>query len=312
MENEQPVADSGSIEQRMSAVFAGEAKPEAAAKPAVTIPTPDAEPEDTSEVEAEASDDAEEAPPDEPFVEVTDDEGNAIPVPSKLKDAFLRQQDYTRKTQELSTLKKSADDRIKYAEAKEQILGTVLQDVVSLRETQSKLDQLNGLDWAQLYNADPGQALSLRNQMDGLRAQVEKQQKTIQEKAAQYDQTRKAHNDNQWKLAVEGVRQKIGSVSAAEDAAMLRTAQDLGFTPDELKERFADPRVLHAVYMASKYSQIQSGKPSASEKLNKAPPVVKPGAVQQNATVKKDQVLRQRLKTTGNVNDAAALLRRIF
>jgi hypothetical protein len=303
---DQPTPESATIEERLVTMFGGEAE-----APAEKQASPDHE-ESAPEEVADAADESEEETQDEtdePFTEVTDDDGQAYKVPAKLKESFMRQKDYTQKTQALSALTKSAEDRIQFAEAKEQIFGTVLADVVSLRESQTKLQQLNGLDWAALYNADPGQALNLRHQLDSLKTEVDQKQQAIAQKASQYESTRKQHTATQWKLAVDGVKAKVGAVTPAEDAAMLKTVQDLGFSQEELGSRFADPRFLEAVYLASKYKALQAGKAGALGKANKAPPVVKPGAVNAGESAgKKFQVARQQLKKSGNVNDAARLL----
>jgi hypothetical protein len=304
---DQPKAESATVEQRLASMFGGEAE-----APVEEQASPDPEesaPEEAADAAEDTADEVQEESSDEPFTEVTDDDGQPYKVPAKLKESFLRQKDYTQKTQALSALTKSAEDRIQFAEAKEQIFGTVLADVVSLRESQTKLQQLNGLDWAALYNADPGQALNLRHQMDSLKAEVDQKQQAIAQKASQYESTRKQHTATQWKLAVDGVKAKVGAVTPAEDAAMLKTVQDLGFSQEELGSRFADPRFLEAVYLASKYKALQSGKPGALGKANKAPPVLKPGAVNtMSAEVKQNLAFRKAVKAAPTSQSKAKVI----
>lgn len=304
---DQPATESATVEERISALFGGETPQE---QPEAEAPAPEQEAApDADESEEDTQGETPEEASAEPFAEVTDDEGQAYKVPSKLKDAFLRQKDYTQKTQALSALTKSAEDRLQFAEAKEQIFGTVLSDVVALREAQSRLAQLNGLDWAALYNADPGQALNLRHQLDALKAEVDQKQQAIAQKAQQYESTRKQHSATQWKLAVDGVKAKIGNVTQAEDVAMMRTVQELGFAQEELGSRFADPRFLEAIYLASKYKALQGSKSGALDKVSKAPPVAKPGAVNaMPAQVKQDLAFRKNLKGARDSQSKAKLI----
>lgn len=301
---DQPKAESATVTERLASMFGGDAPLEEQATPE----SDDSPPEEAQDADESPVEEQEETS-DEPFAEVVDDEGQPYKVPAKLKESFLRQKDYTQKTQALSALTKSAEDRIQFAEAREQIFGTVLQDVVALRESQTRLQQLSGLDWAALYNADPGQALNLRHQLDSLKAEVDQKQQAIAQKAAQYESTRKQHTATQWKLAVDGVKAKVGAVTPAEDAAMLRTVQDLGFSQEELGSRFADPRFLEAVYLASKYKALQSGKAGAMGKVTNAPPVLKPGAINQmSAEVKQNLAFRKAVKAAPNSRSKAKVI----
>ena len=95
MSVEQSDADSPSILERMESALSPE-RPEAAVKE---------EPEDAQPVETTEDDEPEqeEAPPEE-FAEVTADDGTPVKIPAKLKDSFLRWDDYTKKTQTVQTL----------------------------------------------------------------------------------------------------------------------------------------------------------------------------------------------------------------
>ena len=101
----------------------------------------------------------------------------------------------------------------------------------------------------------------------------------------------------------------IGDISAADNAAMLRTVESLGITPQEFKSRFADPRIIAAVHKAAKWDSLQASKPNAVKTANLAPPVVKPGASKgpSQAADKRYQDTRQSLKKSGSVEDAAKL-----
>ena len=98
-------------------------------------------------------------------------------------------------------------------------------------------------------------------------------------------------------------------MTPAEDAAMLKTVKDLGFSQEELTARFADPRILQAIYLASRATTLAGKKSEALAAVSKAPPVMKPGAMKQgSASQNKYRELRDRLKKTGDSGDAARLI----
>ena len=92
--------------------------------------------------------------------------------------------------------------------------------------------------------------------------------------------------------------------------AMLKQVQELGFTEEEIRGRYADPRILHAIYKAAKWDTLQSGKAKTVAAVQKAPPVVKPGASKGQGAVQSDQYKKARdaFKRSGSLADGARLL----
>jgi hypothetical protein len=83
----------------------------------------------------------------------------------------------------------------------------------------------------------------------------------------------------------------------------------LGYTQDEVSN-MEDPRLVVALHKAAQWDRLQAQKPLAQQKVTKAATVSKPGASTpaNSTTAVREKALRARLKQTGNVNDAAALL----
>jgi hypothetical protein len=300
MSTDTPQAESEvSIESRLSAAFAAEdaESPEAAPVEAA----PEASEEPTTEVETE------EVPED--VFEFEADDGTTLKLPAAVEKAVLRQRDYTQKTMQLAELQKQAHDRLQYAEAREQLSAAVMEDVTQLRSIESQLKQYQDADWPALYEANPGQALRFQQVMRDLEKQITQKQHEINAKVQHVQQATQKHNQFQWEAAEKGARQMIGEISAADNAAMLRTVESLGITPKEFKERFADPRIIAAVHKAAKWDSLQSSKPQAVKTANQAPPVVKPGASKGPgaASQQKYKDVRSSLKKSGSVEDAARL-----
>lgn len=82
-------------------------------------------------------------------------DGKVYQVPPNLKEAFLRQQDYTRKTQEVAEIRKQAEA---YRAEAEQV-RSASQEELSARATafnlDSQLQQYANVDWRALLQEDP-------------------------------------------------------------------------------------------------------------------------------------------------------------
>ncbi len=248
----------------------GDPEPEESTPEAAADETQDtAEEQDSEEEQTQAAADS---------IDFETDDGEVVKVPAKLKDYLERSADYTRKNQERAALAKQAEDRLQYAEAREKLGAEVMEEVAQMRAAESDLQRYQAADWAALYEANPGQALKLQQDMRALEQKVSSLRTAIHTKAARLGEALQQHQAEQWKLAQEGARSRIGSLTESENVAMAHQAQALGFQMAELQGRFADPRVLHAIYKAAKWDALQASKGSAAQKTAKAGPFIKPGA----------------------------------
>lgn len=301
MTTEQSPADSD-IEGRLTSFYGG-GEPEAAPEPeeaAEVVEAQDETPEDDQQPEDEE---------DASLLEIDLGDGEIVKGPAKLKELAEAGKDYTVKTQRLASAVKAVEDRAYFVEAKEQLSGAVQSELAEYKALEIQLERYKGLDWSVLYDTNPGQALQLREQRDELTRTMQEKASAIQQKAAHMQQMTAKHRDNQWEMAVKGARERIGTLTPKEDAAMLDLVQSLQFTQDEVKTRLADARILEIVNMAAKWKALQSGKAGSIATAQKAPPVVKPGVSKgfgaQSQSKYKDA--RQALKKSGDLRDAARL-----
>ncbi len=141
---------------------------------------------DEPEVQDQASEDTEtEQPPEAAeFVNVEYD-GTEYEVPAKLKDALLRQSDYTTKTQALATERKALEAQSAAFQQQQELNQQTFDDVAQVKAIDQQIEQYNALNWDELYQQDVAQAASLARQKDDLK---EQRAQTI---------TRLEHNKNQ-------------------------------------------------------------------------------------------------------------------
>jgi uncharacterized protein YlzI (FlbEa/FlbD family) len=262
--------------------------------------------EDTEEAQApEATEDGtEEAAPEaevEEVAEATPDAVVTLPDGTKAKVADLiqgnlRHQDYTRKTQELATVRKTVE-----ADA-QRIEGI----------TQAFIDHLTSL-----VPAAPDTALALRDPNGYVRAKAQHEAALAQVKTlielgekARGVTTAISEADKQAMIARENamLAERVPEVATEKGRQQFfsrtaEVAQDLGFSMDEL-QGVTDHRIFVLAHYAKVGMEAMKARQVAKAKTQSAPPVAprKPG---QGATAKSGNAEAMRkLARSGSIRDA--------
>jgi small-conductance mechanosensitive channel len=297
---EQTQADSASVEDRMASFFASEAAPEVETAA------------ETTQTEAPPQEAAQETPAEDDGYEPLDIDGLELRLPREAKakiDAWregsLRQEDYTRKTQSLAELTRQATAINEALQTQRAFDEQIAPKRTELERVKHQLQQYKAVDWASLSIE---QHLSVRQQMETLKDQateLEGQIKTEQSKFAESTVAKKRE------LLESGHRyltQQIKGWNRDTQEAAITAARGVGFTDNEI-EQVIDPRFVHIAWKAAQFDKLQSGKTAAVAAVQKAPPVVKPGASQGPgvAAEKNYREARAQLRKSGDLKDAAKL-----
>jgi len=214
----------------------------------VTAPTPgQAEPEQTTEQDPDAEGEAVTPTPED--VEV-DYEGAKFKVPLALKDALLRQADYTRKTQEVAETRKSLETREAEFNQRTKDHMDNLKDVSRLVALDERLDAYKKLDWESLRNSDPLRSQELFQQYQLLkdeRTEIAGSLSAKSQQAAieQQRETAKKLEQANVELAKEIPNWSPDTAKKLFDFG----AKELGFTQHELSG-ITDKRVVMALHLA--------------------------------------------------------------
>lgn len=269
---------------------------------------PTAETEAAEEVETDETEATAEEGEDGDSEEV-EFEGKAYKVPKEIKEALLRQADYTQKTQDLAEQRRVVQAR---EQSLEQTRAAMLQQfdkAVELREITNRLSQFEKIDWQGLAASDPAQATQLSIAYQQLQREAQKKQGELQQAAGQVQQLTQEQREQKLVEGQKYLQQHIPHFSEKVAAEIATTAQKFyGITPAELKaisEDNPEPRFVHILHDAMKWRQLQAEKPKALQKVAQAPKVVKPQAVQPKKT---NQAALDRLRKNGRPEDLAAFL----
>ncbi len=298
---EQSPEDSEPV-NRLTAFFGG--TPEAA--PQETEPVAE-----TTEAAPEAEPSVAEDPPEADDSEEFDDEGTVYKLPKDLKakvtewkDGYLRRDHFTKKTQEVADIARQALAMAETIQVRQSYESETQKEREELAQIQGTLNQYKQVDWQNLdvdtYIKLKGQRDVLKERMDEINGVLQGKQKEVEHRISE------ARN----KALQEGhkyLQKIIPSFGKDHAEQAFKAAQDIGYTEPELKNAL-DARFLALSWKAAQYDKLQSGKSAAVASVQKAPPVVKPGATGQPAADRRFKDARSNLKKTGDIKSAAQVL----
>lgn len=269
-------------------------------------PVEELEQEESTEEVAESDETDEQTEGDsEDEGEEVEFEGKAYKVPKGIKEALLRQADYTKKTQEVAEQRKSVEERAQALDQQQRVMAQTFDKAVEFREAQKRLAQYEQIDWYTLAQNDPAQATQLNIAYQQL--QREAQTKYGEWKQAE-QQTQQLTEQNRQQMLVKAeaeLRTRLPNFGPQVAEKIAKAGKEYGITDQELNS-LIDPRYVHVLHDAMKWRALQAEKPKAMQKVAEAPKAIKPQAKQpQN---RNNQAALERLKKNGRIQDLAAFL----
>ena len=203
--------------------------------------------------------------------EEVDYEGKKYLLPKELKEALLRQSDYTRKTQEVAEARKSFEAQQQQFQQHLQLQQQTLQDHAHLMTIEQQLEQFNALDWNAVIENDPVQAMKLQQQfntLQNMRGQVATRIQQVQQEQLVRQQAELA---KQIQSGQEALAREIKGWSPELAKSLSAYGTNIGFSENDMAS-VIDPRqvkVLHKAYLYDQLIAKQAKKP-ASEPVKPA------------------------------------------
>ena len=273
------------------------------------------EPEEGEEEESEETDDGEE---EDPLYAVTVNGEEHEVTFDELLRGYSRQSDYTRKTQELSndrkqmeSLQQQYNSEVSTIQAERQQYMESLNQIIA--NSSAGLDKFANVDWQSLKDTDPIEYVTKKEEFREAQEKVQSMQQD-----QYHDQQR--HAEESKKLRTQILQEEHGKLSAAlpewgepEKQKKMATeirdyASSQGFSSEEINS-LVDHRSLLVLLKASKYDAMQKADVK-SKKIKNKPKVIRTGKGQssRNESKAKRTAQMKRLRGTGHINDASALL----
>lgn len=264
------------------------------------------EPESGEDVTEEvAEDQSEESPEEQEDGEEVEFEGKAYKVPKEIKEALLRQADYTQKTQAVAEQRKAVEEKAQLLNQREQLMGVAFEKAVELREVQNRLSQFEQIDWQSLADSDPAQATKLNLAYQQLQRQAQQKYAELTQTQAQQEQLNAQQRQQMLVEAQKELRTRLPDFTPEVAEKIKSTAREYGLTDQELAS-VIDPRHVHILHDAMKWRALQANKPQALKKVAEAPKAIPPKATQPKPRTNK--AAEERLRKHGRPEDLAAFL----
>jgi hypothetical protein len=232
-------------------------------------------------------------------------EGKAYRVPKELKEALLRQADYTVKTQAVAEQRKAVEEKAQLLEQRERLMGAAFEKAVELREVQNRLSQFEKIDWQSLADSDPAQATKLNIAYMQLQRQAEQKTAELRQAQTQQEQLNAQQRQQMLGEAQKELKSRLPNFTPEVAEKIRVSAREYGITEQELSA-VIDPRYVHVLHDAMKWRALQAEKPQALKKVAEAPKAIPPRATQPKPKVNK--AAEDRLRKHGRPEDLAAFL----
>jgi hypothetical protein len=281
---------------------------------------PDEQPQDVAPDEDNANPEGGDAttesePQDAAPAEESEDvefEGKTYKVPAALKDALLRQSDYTRKTQEVAEVRKALEGERQFMQLRDQVRAQLTEDIAVVKSVDKQIAQYAQVDWASAMDQDPISAQKAWMQFHALKESRSEMVNTITAKEQQLSQAeqQRQQQDAQARQqsdaqAIEKTRQHAKTLpgwTQAADADLARYVQDKQLPPQAVQEAIKNPVFYEILFKAAQFDKLQSSRPQVEKRVANLPKPVKPGSSETRVTDAEIQSKKavSRLKQTGS------------
>jgi hypothetical protein len=275
----------------------------------------DAEADEEGDPE-EDEDQAEEqsAPSDDDAEVFALDDGTKVSR-KEAREGYLRNRDYTQKTQALGNERKSARELFQklneFAPAimeRLQLADALVAEYAVPRPPDPELEETDPVKYLMLERLHDKAMREFQARVHAIREGLA----STQGLAGEHGQVLTAEKRQQEMSALHSAipalfdpKTQAGTLKAIQSAA-----EKAGFTPQEVTDHWTDHRLHKLALLASRAVQLDQQKPKVAKKVEGKPPVAKPGT---RGTEKQGAQLEyarsmQRLQRSGSIDDAAAAL----
>lgn len=230
----------------------------------------------------------------------------------ELQRGYSRQQDYTRKTQELSHQRKLIEQQQSELSQRDAVYSQLLPKM----EAQLKGDLQNEPDWQKLSEDDPIAYVREKQVWDQKKEKlqaVQAEQQRIQQEflVQQQQQIAQAVQYGQQKL-LEIIPEWSDEKIATKEKGAIREygINVLGYTPEEMDQIY-DYRALlglRSAWLQSKTAEATKKKPTQKASVRAG----KPGSSTRKVSAAPEKKLRQNLRKTGKTKDAAKVFEQML
>lgn len=246
-------------------------------------------------------------------VKVKGEDGRDVvekPTIKELREGYMRQKDYSRKTAEVARQREEVPEKIRQGIDSER--AVYLQNLQQLNDLviETVAPELRNVDWNTLATSDPFEYVRLQNRSN----QVQQVLNGIQVKQQEITKKQDADKGQTLQKVAQQSRQmleeKIPGWSDDVYQQLMKTAvDDYGYKRDEVAS-WLDPKAFQVLHDAAAYRKMQATKPIIDKRVVNVPKVVKTGTAANapRAQTRQSEAIKK-LQSSGQIRDAAAVIR---
>lgn len=236
-------------------------------------PAESPEPE-TPELDTEEA--AEEVPVDDVFADL-EWEGTTYQVPKGMKDAFMRNEDYTKKTQELSEQRRGLEQVHSLVDAQMReaaFMKSIEPEQQELWLIEAYLKQAKA---TRLGDLSPQDMLARHNELSEIKERRAEVIDSINAKRGHFTQELQSRLADLRGKSRELASKSIKGFGEETERTTREYAKSAGFTDLELDRAFLDSRTVPLFWKAMMYDKVEAGTVKAGEQASQLEKALRPG-----------------------------------
>jgi len=221
--------------------------------------------DETGADEAEEDEDSDDQDATEDWAEV-ELNGQTYKVHPDLRDGYIHQSDYTKKTQEVAEQRRQVEARQSQLQEAAEVQMAHINELAAIQVADQQVTAFDQIDWDALYNQDPAEAARLSHQHQMARtakAEAENQFQLAHQTALQAQQVELAKAQEQCR---DVVQRDIAGWSKDVERDVTEYALGLGYTEQALS-MITNPVDIKVLRKAHLYDQQQAKQRNAKPKL---------------------------------------------
>jgi hypothetical protein len=231
-------------------------------------------------------------------------EGTVYQVPAELKDAFLKNKDYTEKTQTLAEKRREVELKEKQVEVtqkEQQFIGEIQPELNNIGYLDAQINQMTQDLSTNLSILTSEEMFKKKIEVDGLKEQREALAQGLQVKYKEFEEAQQQSYTELLEQGSQILKKAIPDWNEEKQATVRDYALSKGLTQQEVSS-IIDPRHVQILWAASQYDALQRGVDGAKVKVKSAP-VIQPKARSPKQTDNdKKLAIRNKLKS-GKLTD---------
>lgn len=200
--------------------------------------------------------------------------GQKYKVPAALKDGFLMQADYTRKTQDVAERSKAVDAARAQVQQMAQMTQEEIAALVDLRSLDAQLAEYQKVNWQQAFEQDPFGAQSARAAFEDLKDKRASALQGYQQASGKRSEAAQQATAKRLQETAQYAQKNIPNWTPELDGEITRYAESKGFDRDTLKQSYTPQiyDILHKAYIGEQLLNKQAAaKPKPSKPVEKKP-----------------------------------------